>query len=114
MISQSALNNLYAVYLAATAEFRSIGQPGWADALTDDIGHELISIDVWYDEGADPDERPDYSPSMADLNYVLAKHGYKGVGGKNPRVVKLPVVPVDCVQCGEELGSEWSTDQCHA
>lgn len=89
MITQSALNNLFAVYHAATELFRSTGRDGWADSLTDDIGHELISLDVWFDEGADPDERPDYSPTMADLNYYLAKLGYKGIGGKNPRVVKL-------------------------
>lgn len=23
-------------------------------------------------------------------------------------------VPVDCIICGEELGSDWATDQCHA
>lgn len=111
MISQSALNNLYAVYHAATTHFRSIGKPGWAEALHEDFGHELSAVDAWYDEGARADERPDYSPSMADLNYYLRKRGYKGVGGKTPRVVSLHI---DCVDCGEELGSEWATDKCHA
>jgi hypothetical protein len=111
MISQSALNNLYKVYEAATAEFRAIGQAGWAEALHEDFGHELSAVDSWYDEGARGDERPYYSPSMADLNYYLRKRGYKGVGGKTPRVV---TIHVDCVDCGEELGSEWATVLCHA
>lgn len=89
MISKSALENLYKVYHAATAEFRAIGRAGWAESLHGDFGHELSAVDSWYDDGARNDERPDYSPTMADLNYYLKRYGYKGVGGKNPRVIKL-------------------------
>jgi hypothetical protein len=89
VVTRTALENMYKVVHKATAEFERIGQPGWSNALHEDFTHELSAWDSWYDDGEDPRERPDYSPTMRDLNYFLAKRGYKGIGGKNPRVVKL-------------------------
>jgi hypothetical protein len=70
-----------------------------------------MAWDVWYDEGARADERPDYSPTLAALNGELKRYGLRGVGGKTPRVVKLDP-PKDCKTCGEELGSDWATGEC--
>lgn len=88
-LSMSALNNMYKAYYAATEELRSIGEPGYADRLHENFGHELTAWDAWYGDGEDPDQIPDYRPTMADLNYELKQYGYKAIGGKNPRVVKL-------------------------
>lgn len=89
MLTKSALENLYRVYLAATSALRAEGKDGEAERLFEDFGHELTAWDSWYDDGAEPDERPDYRPTMAELNRELKRYGYKGIGGKNPRVVKL-------------------------
>lgn len=89
MLSKSALENLYKVYYAATATLRAGGQDGAAERLFEDFGHELTAWDSWYDDGARADERPDYSPTMAGLNAELKRYGLKGIGGRNPRVVKL-------------------------
>lgn len=90
-LSQTTIENLYSVYYAATDEFRRIGQPGLADRLFEVYGHELTAWDAWYGDGEDPDEMPEYRPTMADLNAELRPLGYKGIGGKNPRVIKLSV-----------------------
>jgi hypothetical protein len=89
VLSRKTLENLYAVYFKATTEFRAIGKEDWAERLHEDFGHELTAWDSWYDDEQDPHQIPDYRPTMADLNHELKKHGYRGVGGKHPRVVKL-------------------------
>lgn len=89
MISKARIENIYRVVIAAKDEFERIGQPGWCDRLTENFSHELSAWEVWYEESEDPRDMPTYTPTMADLNHELAKYGYKGIGGKNPRVVKL-------------------------
>lgn len=111
MVSKSALNNMYRAYSAASKTLRDAGMGGAADRLFEDFGHELTAWDSWYDDGARPEERPDYAPTMANLNFELKRYGYRAVGGKNPRVVRLDP-PKDCKTCGEEIGSEWATDDC--
>lgn len=90
MVTRKQIENLYKVYYAATEEFRRIGFPGRSEVIHENFMHEVAAWDAWYDNGEDPHERPDeYRPTMSDLNYWLGKFGYKGIGGKNPRVVKL-------------------------
>ena len=90
MVTRKTLEALYTVYYKATEALRQDGQAGHAERLHEDYGHELSAWSAWYDNGEYADERPDeYRPTLAGLNAELKGYGFKAIGGKNPRVVKL-------------------------
>lgn len=88
-----AIDNLYKIYDKAREVADETGDERLREYLSDEINPWLHSWMVWEESGSDPRERPSNEyrpvPSVAALNKELAFVGYKGRGGKNPKVWKI-------------------------